>query len=203
MAGISTAFYSSMSYQTNFEPMVFLSFSMVFLWFPMVLRGPLRVPVSRQDSVATRQSTGHGSLGSGGRGWISRPFRRVVMVLVMAIVMMMMNMHMNMNMNHNPQFISWDGGAVAALPDGHRGTSVSRNGGASGAVSSVSCHPGLQTLVQAKTISEFPSAPYYMYIYICIYIYVYVYYMCIYIIYICILYVYIIYICICIYTYYT
>jgi hypothetical protein len=56
-----------MSYQTNFEPMVFLSFSMVFLWFPMVLRGPLRVPVSRQDSVATRQSTGHGSLGSGGR----------------------------------------------------------------------------------------------------------------------------------------
>lgn len=67
MAGISTVFYSSMSYQTNFEPMVFLSFSMVFLWFPMVLRGPLRVPVSRQDSVATRQSTGHGSLGSGGR----------------------------------------------------------------------------------------------------------------------------------------
>ena len=107
--------------------------------------------------------------------WISRPFRRVVMVLVMVIVMMMMMMNMNMNMNHNPQFLSWDGGAVVALPDGHRGTSVSRDGGASGAVSSVSCHPGLQTLVQAKTISEFPSVTYYMYMYMYIYIYVYIY----------------------------
>ena len=108
--------------------------------------------------------------------WISRPFRRVVMVLVMVIVMMMMMMmNMNMNMNHNPQFLSWDGGAVAALPDGHRGTSVSRDGGASGAVSSVSCHPGLQTLVQAKTISEFPSVTYYMYMYMYIYISIYVY----------------------------
>ena len=107
------------------------------------------------------------------------------------------DMHMNMNMNHNPQFISWDGGAVAALPDGHRGTSVSRNGGASGAVSSVSCHPGLQTLVQAKTISEFPSAPYYMYIYIYVYIYIcicllYVYiYLYIYMYIICVYYIYV------------
>ena len=126
--------------------------------------------------------------------WISRPFRRVVMVLVMVIVMMMM-MNMNMNMNHNPQFLSWDGGAVAALPDGHRGTSVSRDGGASGAVSSVSCHPGLQTLVQAKTISEFPSVTYYMYmymyIYICIYIYLYVYDIYIYMYIRCVYYIYI------------